>query len=273
MASDKELDIYVRNIACAGRDESRTPFLTRLPLLINDIKDNNPDVVVLLEAGRSSLGMTWTEMAVLIERQTDLVYVGVSYANLSANPFGHAVFVKKGRALIARMTNALTNVSGDARQGQVTEVVVKTSETNCVTIGVVHMPMSIEGRLALVQWLCANSARATMWVGDFNTFPDDIGPDMIEQLKESGLVHLPCDAPFTFKAFPHDTLTVPIKKKRFLHPMSIIVTEDEHSVTVLPVSILDHVFLYKNIIAQCTATFLPHTAASDHSAILIRVVQ
>lgn len=275
MATDRvTLNIYVRNIACASRDEEKNPLAERLVQLIDDIKTSAPDVAVLLEAGRSSKEWSWSRMAEFIETQTGLTYMGLSHANASERPFAHAVFVQRKTGHVVSIANAMsyrTTLPGGVQATIVTvkPVAVGAYPHDCVSIGAIHMPMGIEGRRAGVEWLVANKERASFWAGDFNTFPDDIGPWMMERLEDAGFHDVPCTQPYTFSAFTHDTLTVPIEKRELLHPMCELLEETETHVTVRPVSVLDHVFTLDNILVDISAAFLPPSPASDHCAMLV----
>lgn len=275
MATNKvQLQVYVRNIACAGRDEENNPLATRLPALIDDIKASASHVVVLLEAGRSSGHWSWTKMADIIETETGLTYVGLSHANSTERPFAHAVFVRRTHAHVVGISNAMSFRTTTPGGLQATIITVKpvalgSHAHDCMAIGAVHMPMGVEGRRAGIEWLAANKERASFWVGDFNTFPDDIGPWMVERLEEAGMHDVPCEQPFTFKAFEHDTLMVPLEKRHLLHPMCDVISETDTHVTVRPVSVLDHVFTLDNVLIDIAAEFVPPTPASDHCAMLV----
>ncbi len=269
-----QLQTYVRNIACSKYDEERNPLSGRLETLIEDIKASAAHVVVLLEAGRSSGDWSWTKMADFIETATGLTYEGVMYATSTPNSFGHAVFARRTHAHVVGISNAMSFRTTSPGGVQATIVTVKpvmlgSHPHDCMSLGVIHMPMGIEGRRAGVEWLIANKERASVWVGDFNTFSDDIGPWMVQRLKEAGLRDLPCTQPITFSAFEGDTLTVPLEKRDLLHPMCEVLSETDTHVTVRPVSVLDHVFVQENVLVSFTAEFLPLTRASDHCGILV----
>jgi hypothetical protein len=44
--------------------------------------NTNPDILILLEAGRSSKGHSWTEMAFLIEIGLGLMYQGINQTTI-----------------------------------------------------------------------------------------------------------------------------------------------------------------------------------------------
>jgi len=115
-------------------------------------------------------------------------------------------------------------------------------------------------------------------VGDFNTFPEDGGPEMIEALTGTfddqhdsmSLVScLPADTKWTFKAFEHDICKEDISKLEVIrsNPYNEIIEVTEDKVHVRFSSWLDHVFVSKymmqrGVVVDCQVG--PYTAASDH---------
>jgi hypothetical protein len=81
------------NIANAKRDETMSnSLIDRLPKIIGNIKKENPDVLILLEAGCPSKGVSWNKMALMIEESTHLRYEGTKKLNPTEDSFGKAVF-------------------------------------------------------------------------------------------------------------------------------------------------------------------------------------
>ena len=89
------IKIGCMNIANAIRDETQNPLYPRIQEIGNMVKTQQPDVLVMLEAGRNSMGHTWTEMAAEIEKITNLVYIGIYLVNGTEAPFGKALFIDK----------------------------------------------------------------------------------------------------------------------------------------------------------------------------------
>lgn len=281
-ASSPSLTVYVQNIACSVRDEQPQglSLWDRLEPLMENIRQVNPDVAILLEAGRSSQGHSWLEMACLLEKGTGLTLVGLLHANGSVNPFAHAIFVNRKTARLASCVNIPVPVPPE---GPGFDCSLGLSTFNPVVEGKVcyhfqvkvcsvHMPMGARDRMRITQWLADNYAQADMLLGDFNTFPDDMGPEMLAILKQAGLRHLPCNLDYTFQAFPNDQLQVPVEKRQSLHPLAEIVAETEAHLTVRMVSILDHIFLNPGEGRhRMEGHFCPLTEASDHCAMTVRV--
>lgn len=284
MASSTCKRVYVQNIACSSRDEHGkyvhqkgdepvrcSPLKTRLAALIENIISQDPDVVVLFEAGRSSQGHSWTRMACEIENATGLTYAGLMYANMTATPFAHAIFINRKNAHLEQFKNYQVAKGDNGVDAHVTTATIRFSDETYVTVGGVHMPINETMRAEVTEWLVQNHHLATFWAGDFNTFPDSNGPWMLERLNSTDMIHAKCQVDYTFRGFDYDTIKVAHESRHLLHPMSKVVEETETHAIVLPVSILDHVYISDHSV-ETAVTFLPLTSASDHCGILIQVL-
>ncbi len=293
--------VYFRNLANAQRDESLNPLLPRIPLIIEDIKaadiDGKIDVAIFNEAGRPSGGKSWTHMAGIIEEATGLVYLGLKRLNGSKNPFGKALFINTSTVAeysfmrmgtggdfnmwngdgygndIARMTvcpvvteSAVIN----DKETMVTRIIQdKQLDIACVLFPPFPQPHS--SRMKVAEWVNDRYNLADLWVGDWNTYVDDGGDDVVsEVVKDGKLVECDLGVPFTFKAFPHDTVPKPAGFASLLNADSEIVSECDGVINVRFASVLDRVFHRPRVV--CTAKAMPFTDASDHTGVVVDVV-
>ena len=277
-------NICVWNIANAQRDETFCPLKSRLQGIIDYIKGltEMPDILVLLEANRPSQGVPWTMMAADIEAQTGLRYHSCHTVNATPNSFGKAVFFNVN-------TVALKNVhhfwiteeekserwSGPYFGNDVIILEIFPVENQKVIIdkilklGVVHFPMGKEDRLMASKWLRFFSGFANIWMGDYNTFPDDGGQEMIDIITEFELIHQnPKDTnEMTFQAYEHDCIEKDISFIPQLNSASTFKPkeDDPSKILVRFSSVLDHVFTDPNI--DCKVIINPLCPFSDHALI------
>jgi endonuclease/exonuclease/phosphatase family metal-dependent hydrolase len=147
-------------------------------------------------------------------------------------------------------------------------------------LGFLHFPMSLPDRLQVVEYLenLPKENKFDLIMGDFNTFPDDGGPEILNRLDKCGYqnrIRL-LNNMRTFHAFAHDLLTLPSKKHLETMKLAIVIKEnDDGTVLVRPVSWLDQCMSFVNtpnlkeidafVIDMATSD---HTAPSDHFPIL-----
>lgn len=288
--------VYLRigcwNIACAKRDEEFNPLAGRLTDILVQIQQQYPplDVLVLLEAGRASKGVTWVAMAALIEQATGLTYMGIVYTNATENPFGKAYFVRRATCMLVKVDQNWLDMNGaivagpengydfltlhilpvvyDDVEGVVKRRVLR---DRLVRASFVHLPMNVDHRLGAVEILKEHDTDVIM--GDWNTFPDDGGPEMIEMMKKIGWKPLLPPGVMTFKAFPHDLCKKPASYREKINPESEVVSENpDGTINVRFSSPLDHVFLdynlYDDYDSHGSAEFCPITSASDHALVV-----
>lgn len=284
------------NIANAARDESNNPLLDRISLIINQLKEAKPDLFVALEAGRMSRGISWTTMALMIQNETGLEYIGIYRVNASFGKmgdqeslmgFGKAVFVNPKTMMINNtyqhwMTSSNTIKQASKPYNKFGSDVV---QINCnpvvdgkaihdieYKLGFVHFPIERPARFKAASWLSEYLDNANVWMGDFNTFPDDGGPEMLRHIilrnpEYSELVGY-YDVTKTFSAFEHDIVCVPKSRKEIIlktSPESIIVKEDDENIHVRFASVLDRI-LCKTSSRKFSyeSNVYPLTDASDH---------
>lgn len=300
------------NIANAKRDEDMNPLADRLDMIIDQIKKNIcPDVLVLLEAGRPSKGMTWTEIAGKIEKETGLFYFGIRRINATLMSFGKAVFYNPKTIALDDLNQFWTkNRSGkwsgdhfgndmlvfDAHPVIDNKVVVDKR----LSIAAVHFPMKYEARIQVSQFVRNCSHNFDVVGGDFNTFADDGGKSMIEIITASECVDddhndyalqemLDESTKMTFKAFDHDVVEVPNHKlpKGFSDPENdntdtepyfTIIEQGPETSKVLFRSWLDHIFATKHLIKRAGESNIytqvgEITPASDHAWISIHIMK
>lgn len=244
------------------------------------------DVLVLLEANRPSKGISFTRLAAAIEDETGLLYLGCKTMNATANCFDKAFFVRPSRAFVAAATQRWTDPSNHIVAGPHfgCDVLFLTihpvdSETKQVVrnrwfeAGFVYFPMGREDRLTTARWVASHGYPfVDGWMGDWNTFPDDGGPEMIEIISEA---YKPVSDPaqITFQAFPHDLITKPASIRETLNPESTIVSENaDGTVNVRFASLLDHVFVRPDAAFEESVKVYPLFEASDHALVVLKVV-
>jgi hypothetical protein len=83
------------NIDNSQRDETFNPFFKRMPAIVEQI-NNSPkkiDVLIILQAGKTSCGHTWEYMAEFMASKTGLKYIGCQYKERGF--LGKAVFIRE----------------------------------------------------------------------------------------------------------------------------------------------------------------------------------
>jgi endonuclease/exonuclease/phosphatase family metal-dependent hydrolase len=293
------------NIANAERDEKENPLLGRLDEIIQAIKDVDPpiDAFVLLEANRPSQGKSWSSIAAEIEEATGYRYQALHILNGSNNPFGKALFVNPDTLICKTDQQSWTEkkdvwsggywgnaVSCFALQPLVTEevqldpnpekppaIIRRVILDKQIRLGAVHFPMGRFDRMKVSDWLNAHYDDADIWMGDYNTFPDDGGDEMITRISaHRRLTHCDLGVPFTFKAFPHDLITKPSSFHSQMNEHSSVESEGvdkdgNPTINVRFASTLDHVFYHPGNFELRNAFALPLTPASDHARVIVDV--
>lgn len=269
------------NIANAIRDESEYPLHKRLDEIVKMINEQNPDVLILLEAGRSSGGKSWTRLAMEIEEGTGLIYVGIYLVNATDAPFGKALFIRKSAVAVKSFDRAwigdtLMNTWGGDRYGSdILQVILhpvqdgKVITDRAINLWAAHFPLGRDARLAASQALADAITDNTIVLGDFNCFHTDKGPEMIQTITSRWTEHK-LDCLWTFSAFPHDIVDVPAKIRDNLPEGSEVVAENEEkgTITVRFVGMLDRVFSSKDVNVEQTHTAFSDKA-SDHALITV----
>lgn len=289
-----KLNIVFRNIANAARDETgvplpwsdgkeiiSSPLAERLHLLIQDIKnlEHPVDALFLLEAGRPSRSMSWTDMAAQIQRETGLTYIGVIYLNATAASFGKALFINRKTVAVRKFNQVWISdtpeiPSGDYFGVDALEVhlspvhegrIVVDHYMKCMAL---HAPMSLSSRLEFASWVRKHAEDAQLFFGDMNTFPDDGGPEMLRRITEDGaLVDVTPDVDRTFFAFPQDVMAYPASTQ--FPPGTVIAHATSDTVWVRHASVLDRCLAQPHL--GVYVTVCPITDASDHAMVLIEL--
>lgn len=296
----KSLKIVTWNIANAQRDNTLAPLIERLNEIIGTLKDiqknhNGIDVLVLLEANRSSTDKSgvihsFTSIANKIQNETGLLYLGQDVLNPSGGmAFGKAVFyngstcfVNKGAQTWASSVSHFC--SGPYFGCGMTNLTIWPLDENkkliankFLTYGGLHFPMVLDHRMEVVNYLRWMNPKPDLIMGDFNTFPDDGGPLMIQELTKAGFINcLPSDTVRTFHAFPHDTFMADAKKiEKMPHAIKMSEPNEQGLIKVRPISWLDQCMLFKNFdrSIECSAKVIEIStidgeAPSDHFPIL-----
>jgi hypothetical protein len=309
--SDYKVNIYFRSLANAERDEIGAklpydqdkpaignPLANRLQTIIDDINnlEEKPDALFFTEANRSSLGRSWSSMAAEIEEKTGYTYKMCWSTNATAMSFGKALFVDQKRVFLRKGYQMYTTETSDIPSGDYfgndvliahfSPVELVKNESGSVEPKIVidrvvkcmfvNAPIQLDSRLKLSSWINTYSEKEGIDVvfGDFNTFPDWGGDDMLKLITAEGkLVDLtPKDTVMTFFSFHHDVVSHPIDTKSMFGPPNEIVHETEDTIYVRHASVLDRVFARPDIVATvATVVVHPLTDASDHSGVSIKI--
>ena len=143
-----------------------------------------------------------------------------------------------------------------------------------IIASVFHFPMQRASREQVSEWVSL-FAKGEILFGDFNTFEDDGGPEMIKKITEKHYVRKAIEAPFTFNAFPHDTIRKPAEFRAELNEYSTIekVNEDG-SLQVRFASTLDHLFYAPGRAAMIGegCFILPMKGATDHEGLVAEII-
>lgn len=254
------LRIVCWNIANSKRDNDFHNLIVRLLSIIATIRSMKPDVLIWLEA-RDVIDLLkvkrpFTEIALEIERSTGLVYAGTDYTNATGSSFGKAVFYNPERAYINKSSQRWTNElsprtpSGDGFGNSITHLNIspvisgKIVINKSFSVGVVHLPMNLSSRIKICKYLRKYN-RSDIVMGDFNTFPDDGGDEMMNILCSGDYSETLPESSITFRAFDGDEITIENSKLHKFPPSTRVVSknEDGESITILPSSFLDHCLL------------------------------
>lgn len=290
-----KLRVACWNIANARRDEEHKPLRDRLDDITHHLQYQGPplDVLVLLEAGRPSKGMSWTDMAALIEKATGLTYMGIHYTNGTEAPFGKAFFIRRSTCILVEAKQTWLDEEGAIVAGpeygyDVTRLTIHHVAHDIVDVvdwsnqvikrrvvrdtpfkfAFVHLPMKAEYRFDAIEIIKRFGDDIIM--GDWNTFPDDGGPEMIKRMEDGGWKALLSPNVMTFEAFPHDLCKKPASYREQVNPESEIVSENpDGTINVRFSSPLDQVFVNEawDDNPKCVAKLQAHpvTDGSDHA--------
>jgi hypothetical protein len=279
------------NIANAVRDEKEMPLAPRIPLIIDVINHANLDAIILLEAGRSSGGKTWSRMAAEIEEGTGLEYMGIYLVNATQAPFGKALFIRRATMAVKTYNRAWigkTLISSWGGDGYGSDVVMadlypvidgKVVVNQHINLWAAHFPMRRDARLDASRALRDALTADTIVMGDFNVFENDGGPEMIDIItsRHGSAEHwkeVPIKELYTFDAFVHDVNEIPASNRHSLPVGSTIVFEnpEKGTIGVRFVGKLDRVFAHSNVMVFGTETYFSDPKASDHALVVVNYV-
>lgn len=290
------------NIANAKRDDEHNPLCDRIADICGHInRAPTPiDALILLEAGRPSRGISWTSMAASIENFTGLHYVGVRMLNATENPFGKALFIRRSTLALSGMAqrwisqqehhwdgphfgldylemifHPVVQEHAVIVSGRDPELLTRVIRDRSVSFAAFHFPMDRASRMKAADYINQDQCSDVL-VGDFNTFPDDGGPEMIKVITSSCYRRKKMPAPYTFKAFEHDLVRKPADFRSQVNEHSEIVQEnDDGTLSIRFASTLDHIFYYDDNsdtkVGQGSYV-LPMEGASDHEGMVVEVI-
>lgn len=288
-------DIVFFNIANSENDSKFNPLGSRIRFIIDEINKLSPSLLFLLEGGRPSEGLSWTEIAAMIEKATGLIYWGIDMLNASEKSFGKAIFYNPSLISIGKIARywpehdsrgnhfgssvtiltccpVTTFTRHTIRDGITTSQAFRQVVVNRqFRVAAAHFPVNQFGQTDAAIWINRNYEKFDVIGGDFNTFSGGSGAkNLAIILKNFHLQEcLPEDTAFTFSAFPHDVVSVPNAQLDTIGPHSKIVETDETHSKVLFSSWLDHVFSHPSF--YCIARVAPLTPASDHAPIVASI--
>lgn len=289
MSSEKKecFNIVSWNIACSKYDEIHVPLFDRKHIIIETLRNviSDIDVLVLLEAGRKSKGMSFTVFAAEIEEMVGLTYMGICFPESDPNPLGKAYFINRKTVTLGSISSY--SIYQGERNGNIIdynalslEIIPVNEKSNPILlrrrfIDFVHLPVDLKGRKMATKLLAKNSHYTSCYMGDWNTFPDWGGPEMLSEMKKHHWIALTPQDEKTFQCFDHDIVEIPIENIPLLHPDSKIVDNKptpDGKLRVKCCGCLDQVFvpnlspyLHDNV------SVFPINPGSDHAPILARL--
>lgn len=271
MASYTHLKVVCKNIAASKYDEIYNPFWSRLPILIDELKEAKPDILLLLEAGRESDGHGWKEITEIISKELNLSYQGILKKGIAERAHGQAIFVSPSTKLISfhsiwiSLDSNKEPIPIDDGLMIARATVKHISYPECFRIAFVHFPKD-DRRLTMIHWLAKNKHKFQVVMGDFNTFPDNKGPEMIKFLNTE-MIPLLDQNVITFKGFENDKIKV---KNENLHlfAQARITEKGEVETTIIPAAKLDHIYITDPTL-NCAGYCGPITKASDHCSLYL----
>lgn len=265
---DFPLRVLCWNI-CSGMGKS--PLRGRIGGIIEVIQENEPDIVVFIEAGRVSDGRTWMDMVSEIVSETGLTYGSDRWTNATAYSLSKCVLYNREKVWLENVKQVWSDPelphypSGDRWGSDMIIVTVcPVDEDRRVVIdkhvefGVIHAPVPLHERLKYCEFLNSQCKYVQFIVGDFNAFPDWGKQEMMKILRQKYkdvMMEYEHDEPYTFFAFPGDHVYVtPDKLHLLTETGSEIIQDDpnanppEGKICVRPKSWLDYVFLNKYLV-------------------------
>lgn len=284
-----KLVVVVSNCANSAREEAPDglPLLSRAEKYaerLASISAPPVDIIVVLEAGRSTQGHRWSKIQRIIEKKTGLVSYGCYPVNNTGGGMAKHVFYNPARVFLKSVIQEWVpcgkNIGGPGYGQSSLRITAQPVISGKVIIDhtaivyATHLSMNLEARMAAVTYF-ANLPKKYLNVtviGDMNAFPDSGGPEMIQTMIAAGFREcLPNDTKYTFSAFPTDTLSVPTETLKTFHPHSQVIRELDSTMTLVrPKSWLDHSF---STDPEAVASVYDTTSngESDHDAVITEI--
>lgn len=262
MASTITLKIISFNIACSDRDEQRMPLADRIEAIAKWIAHLQPDVLILLESGRSSGEIHWEQMARSIEKaSSELEYMGCKYTNSSPNSFAKSIFInpRTVRVMDIRQIWISDKLNADIVSVDIVPIGIKMES---ISIAGIHVePLDRDTRIMYYQRLASEFYHLAM--GDYDE--DSEIMNILSSYREL----LPMDTKFTVQSFPFDVITIP-ESGLIHHPFSEIINRSDGWVTLRPKSWLDHALIHREAKFTARAEIAPEFdyVCSDHAPII-----
>jgi len=219
------------NLANSQRDsDSGNSLFSRLPTIVKFIKSVNPDVICFVEAGRPTRDhdgnlVSWVDMVSMLTNGTGLIQVCITRNNETDMAFGISIFARPG--LRIDWTSHCLCSDGF-------KTIAISFSINHQTAIVTHLPVNPVQRMSALRELLRimHDDKISFAFGDFNSFPDGNGPEMMSLIEQSGFIEF-LNVPGSFIPFPFDRIPQ--------HP-ALIHRIDGDDGKCIPLSHLDHVF-------------------------------
>ncbi len=236
-------------------------------------------------------------MAALLEKLTNLSYVGIKLLNATGMCYGKALFIRQSTIAVKDFiqfwtTQTLSPWSGDYYGNDVViasfypvvqdetldgKIATRVIRNSSVAVSAFHFPMKTDERMKVSHWMNEHLVRfASVAMGSFNTFPDD-GEDvkMLEAITAGEHIQeVVTNDEITFQGFSNDLVKKPADFRDKLNAHSEVVSENEDgTINVRFASKLDRVFnvFFDNEVEKGCALFakvLPITEASNRSCVI-----
>lgn len=270
------------NIANSAGDAKYKPLdeerLREIIKEMNKVK-GKVSVFALLEAGRAG----WATKAAAIAEGTGYLYHSCHLLNATPMSFGKALFYDPERVAIHHVVQTWLDMDDPDNWGgayfgnsilliHVQPVVDQKIVLDAtIRFAAVHFPLGLKDRLEAAAWVAYHGGFAEVWSGDFNTFEDEGGPEMIEIITKNGLKKTTPQGAITFRAFEHDKVPKSVDVIPTLNELSTYVPhpDDPTKILVNYAGGLDHTFVDPNL--ECKTVVCPLTDASDHALIYSEV--
>lgn len=258
---------------------SSSPLIGRLFAIIESATTlkEKPDVLFLLGVGRQSRGVSWSEMAVQVEKRTNMTYQGVSYASTCEKSSGVALFLDNTKAFCTSMCRRYYSKTSDIPSGPEVDLLLFSlcrvrdgslsaePPLNCVVFTVPQIPE--EDPREFATWMVDHSYWGSLWIGTWDTAShvDFLGTSE-EATKKNIFREIQSQWP-TFRAYPCNLTHLPID--RAIGMFDEIVHSDDKSQWVRRAGFFERCFAKAHLDVTFDAKLIE--CVSDHAICSVKV--